>query len=56
MEKLLNLYQNKSPEIVFGREDPRTEAEGWTVINSLRLVLSVEGQECGQALIWMGCF
>ncbi|HET8753474.1 MAG TPA: Glu/Leu/Phe/Val dehydrogenase dimerization domain-containing protein [Salinimicrobium sp.] len=36
MKELLNLYQNKSPEIVFNWKDPETEAEGWTVINSLR--------------------
>lgn len=36
MKELLNLYQNKSPEIVFNWKDPDTEAEGWTVINSLR--------------------
>ncbi|MDT0643831.1 Glu/Leu/Phe/Val dehydrogenase dimerization domain-containing protein [Zunongwangia sp. F363] len=36
MKDLLNLYQNKEPEIVFNWKDPETEAEGWTVINSLR--------------------
>lgn len=36
MKDLLNLYQNKTPEIVFNWKDPETEAEGWTVINSLR--------------------
>ena len=36
MKELLNLYQNKDPEIVFNWKDPETEAEGWTVINSLR--------------------
>lgn len=36
MKELLNLYQNKAPEIVFNWKDPETEAEGWTVINSLR--------------------
>ena len=36
MKELLNLYQNKSPEIVFNWKDPETEAEGWAVINSLR--------------------
>jgi len=36
MKDLLNLYQNKAPEIVFNWKDPETEAEGWTVINSLR--------------------
>ncbi|MFD0977707.1 Glu/Leu/Phe/Val dehydrogenase dimerization domain-containing protein [Salinimicrobium gaetbulicola] len=36
MKDLLNLYQNKAPEIVFNWKDPETDAEGWTVINSLR--------------------
>lgn len=36
MKELLNLYQNKAPEIVFNWKDPETDAEGWTVINSLR--------------------
>jgi len=36
MKELLNKYENKSPEIVFHWKDPETEAEGWTVINSLR--------------------
>lgn len=36
MKELLNLYQNKAPEIVFHWHDSQTEAEGWTVINSLR--------------------
>ncbi len=36
MKDLLNKYQNKAPEIVFNWKDPETEAEGWTVINSLR--------------------
>ncbi|MFD1063797.1 Glu/Leu/Phe/Val dehydrogenase dimerization domain-containing protein [Winogradskyella litorisediminis] len=36
MKDLLNTYENKSPEIVFHWNDPETEAEGWTVINSLR--------------------
>ena len=36
MKELLNLYQNKDPEIVFNWKDPETGAEGWTVINSLR--------------------
>ncbi|HSM63480.1 MAG TPA: Glu/Leu/Phe/Val dehydrogenase dimerization domain-containing protein, partial [Gillisia sp.] len=30
------LYENKPPEIVFNWKDRETEAEGWTVINSLR--------------------
>ncbi|GHA40594.1 amino acid dehydrogenase [Salinimicrobium marinum] len=36
MKELLNLYQDKDPELVFNWKDPETEAEGWTVINSLR--------------------
>ncbi|MDZ7613461.1 MAG: Glu/Leu/Phe/Val dehydrogenase dimerization domain-containing protein [Flavobacteriaceae bacterium] len=36
MKKLLEKYVNKAPEIVFHWRDPETEAEGWTVINSLR--------------------
>ncbi len=36
MKELLTHYENKIPEIVFHWNDPETEAEGWTVINSLR--------------------
>ena len=36
IKDLLQKYENKSPEIVFHWNDPETEAEGWTVINSLR--------------------
>jgi glutamate dehydrogenase/leucine dehydrogenase len=36
IKELLQKYENKSPEIVFHWNDPETEAEGWTVINSLR--------------------
>ena len=36
MKELLEKYENKEPEIVFNWKDPETEAEGWTVINSLR--------------------
>lgn len=36
MKELLYDYQNKEPEIVFHWNDTETEAEGWTVINSLR--------------------
>lgn len=36
MKELLQRYENKEPEIVFHWNDPETEAEGWTVINSLR--------------------
>lgn len=36
MKDLLQKYENKEPEIIFNWKDPETEAEGWTVINSLR--------------------
>ncbi len=36
MKELLKVYENKQPEIVFNWKDPETDAEGWTVINSLR--------------------
>jgi len=36
MKELLKQYEEKAPEIVFHWNDPETEAEGWTVINSLR--------------------
>ena len=36
MKVLLNKFENKEPEIVFHWKDAETEAEGWTVINSLR--------------------
>ncbi len=36
IKELLQKYENKSPEIVFNWKDPETDAEGWTVINSLR--------------------
>lgn len=36
MKKLLDQYENKSPEIVFEWSDSETEAKGWVVINSLR--------------------
>ncbi|MBT8205027.1 MAG: amino acid dehydrogenase [Eudoraea sp.] len=36
MKDLLKQYENKPPEIVFNWKDSKTEAEGWTVINSLR--------------------
>ena len=36
MKELLEKYENKQPEIVFHWRDQETEAEGWTVINSLR--------------------
>jgi glutamate dehydrogenase/leucine dehydrogenase len=36
MKDLLQKYEDKAPEIIFNWKDPETEAEGWTVINSLR--------------------
>ena len=36
IKDLLHKFEDKSPEIVFHWNDPETEAEGWTVINSLR--------------------
>ena len=36
MKDLLKIYENKEPEIIFNWKDAETEAEGWTVINSLR--------------------
>ena len=36
MKDLLKKYEEKQPEIVFHWKDSQTEAEGWTVINSLR--------------------
>jgi len=36
MKELLQKYEAKEPEIVFNWKDPETDAEGWTVINSLR--------------------
>ncbi|MBF8150295.1 amino acid dehydrogenase [Winogradskyella sp. F6397] len=36
MKELLHKFENKDPEIVFHWNDSETEAEGWTVINSLR--------------------
>jgi len=36
MKELLKKYENKPPEIVFHWRDKETDAEGWTVINSLR--------------------
>ncbi len=36
MKELLEQYESKLPEIVFHWKDSETEAEGWTVINSLR--------------------
>lgn len=36
MKELLKKYEDKQPEIIFHWKDQETEAEGWTVINSLR--------------------
>ena len=36
MKELLKKFENKEPEVVFNWKDPETDAEGWTVINSLR--------------------
>ncbi|WP_297334283.1 Glu/Leu/Phe/Val dehydrogenase dimerization domain-containing protein [Flavobacterium sp.] len=36
MKDLLSKFENKQPEIIFNWKDSETEAEGWTVINSLR--------------------
>ena len=36
MKELLKKFENKEPEIIFNWKDSETEAEGWTVINSLR--------------------
>jgi glutamate dehydrogenase/leucine dehydrogenase len=36
MKELLKKFENKEPEVVFHWKDPETDAEGWTVINSLR--------------------
>lgn len=36
MKELLKKFEDKQPEIVFHWKDQETEAEGWTVINSLR--------------------
>lgn len=36
MKDLLHKFENKEPEIIFNWKDAETEAEGWTVINSLR--------------------
>ena len=36
MKELLKKFEDKAPEVVFHWKDPETEAQGWTVINSLR--------------------
>lgn len=36
MKDLLKKFEDKQPEVVFHWKDAETEAEGWTVINSLR--------------------
>ncbi len=36
IQKLIQKYESKQPEIVFEWKDSETEAEGWVVINSLK--------------------
>lgn len=36
MKDLLHQFERKQPEVVFEWKDPKTSAEGWMVINSLR--------------------
>lgn len=36
LDKLIEKFEGKQPEIVFNWKDAKTEAEGWVVINSLR--------------------
>lgn len=36
LDKLIQKYEQKQPEVVFEWKDSETEAEGWVVINSLR--------------------
>ncbi len=36
MKDLLKKFEDKEAEIIFNWKDPETDAEGWTVINSLR--------------------
>ena len=36
MKDLLKKFEDKTPEIIFNWKDQETDAEGWTVINSLR--------------------
>jgi len=36
VEKLIEKFEGKQPEIVFAWKDDQTDAEGWVVINSLR--------------------
>ena len=50
MKDLLKKFENKQPEIIFNWKDSETEAEGWTVINSLRGGAAggaLRGQESG---------
>ena len=42
MKSLLKKYEEKQPEIIFNWKDPETEAEGWTVINSLAKTMEVK--------------
>ena len=56
MKDLLKKFENKQPEIIFNWKDSETEAEGWTVINSLRGGAAggaLRGQE-GGAAAWRG--
>lgn len=36
MKKALNNFESKEPLLVFNWKDSESEAEGWTIINSLR--------------------
>ena len=45
MKKLLKLYENKKPEVVFEWSDSLSEAKGWVVINSLKVVQQVGAHE-----------
>ena len=55
MKELLARYENKSPEIVFNWKDSETEAEGWTVINSLRGGAAGGGTRMRKGLDMMKC-
>ena len=50
MKDLLQQFENKVPEIVFNWKDSETEAEGWTVINSLRGGAAVGGARTSKGL------
>jgi glutamate dehydrogenase/leucine dehydrogenase len=51
MLEKLKKFENKKPEIIFSWKDPETEAEGWTVINSLTMEIkfAVSGPDIGGA-------